>query len=48
MFSPEYQRLETLEWNDEAIDLLHALMGEDVTPRKDFIMENVDFSKVAE
>lgn len=48
MFNPEYQRLETLEWNDEAIDLLFALMGEDVTPRKDFIMENVDFSKVAE
>ena len=48
MFSPEYQRLETLEWNDEAIDLLHALMGEDVECRRSFIMENVDFSKVAE
>lgn len=48
MFSPEYQRLDVMEWDDEAIDLLYDLMGEDVEPRKEFIMEKVDFSKVRE
>ena len=48
MFSPEYQRLDVMEWDDEAIDLLYDLMGEDVEPRRKFIMEKVDFSKVRE
>ena len=48
MFSPEYQRLDVMEWDDEAIDLLYNLMGEDVEPRREFIMEKVDFSKVRE
>lgn len=48
MFSPEYQRLDIMEWDDEAIDLLYDLMGEDVEPRRNFIMEKVDFSKVRE
>lgn len=48
MFSPEYQRLDIMEWDDEAIDLLYDLMGEDVEPRREFIMEKVDFSKVRE
>ena len=48
MFSPEYQRLDVMEWDDEAIDLLYDLMGEDVEPRRDFIMKKVDFSKVRE
>ena len=48
MFSPEYQRLDVMEWDDEAIDLLYDLMGEDVDPRKEFIMKKVDFSKVRE
>jgi DNA gyrase/topoisomerase IV subunit B len=48
MFSPEYQRLDVMEWDDEAIDLLYDLMGEDVEPRREFIMEKVDFSKVRE
>jgi DNA gyrase/topoisomerase IV subunit B len=48
MFSPEYQRLDVMEWDDEAIDLLYDLMGEEVEPRKNFIMEKVDFSKVRE
>lgn len=48
MFSPEYQRLDIMEWDDEAIDLLYDLMGEDVEPRRDFIMKKVDFSKVRE
>ena len=48
MFSPEYQRLDVMEWDDEAIDLLYDLMGVDVEPRREFIMEKVDFSKVRE
>ena len=48
MFSPEYQRLDIMEWDDEAIDLLYDLMGEDVEPRRKFIMKKVDFSKVRE
>jgi len=48
MFSPEYQRLDVMEWDGEAIDLLYNLMGEDVECRRKFIMEKVDFSKVRE
>ncbi len=48
MFSPEYQRLDIMEWDDEAINLLYDLMSEDVEPRREFIMEKVDFSKVRE
>ena len=48
MFSPDYQRIDIMEWNDRAIDLLYDLMSEDVEPRRDFIMKKVDFSKVRE
>ena len=48
MFSPEYQRMEVMEYDDRAVDLLYDLMGEDVEPRREFIMEKVDFSKVRE
>ena len=48
MFDSEYQRIDVMEWNDEAIDLLYNLMGEDVEPRRNFIMKKVDFSKVRE
>ena len=44
----ENQRMDVMEWNEEAIDLLYELMGEDVEPRRNFIMKNVDFSKVRE
>ena len=44
----ENQRMDVMEWNEEAIDLLYDLMGEDVEPRRRFIMKNVDFSKVRE
>ena len=33
---------------EEAINLLYDLMGEDVEPRRNFIMENVDFSEIKE
>jgi len=48
MFNPEHQRMDVMEWNEDAIDLLYQLMGEDVEPRREFIMDKVDFSKVRE
>ena len=44
----ENQRMDVMEWNEEAIDLLYDLMGEDVECRRKFIMEKVDFSKIRE
>lgn len=48
MFNPEYQRMDIMEYSEDAIELLHQLMGEEVSPRKDFIMSNVDFSRIRE
>ena len=48
MFTPEFQRLERMEYSEEAIDLLMDLMGENVVPRRDFIFKNIDFSQVRE
>ena len=48
MFDPEFQRMDVMEYSDEAMSLLYALMGEDVAPRREFIMENVDFSEIKE
>lgn len=48
MFTPEYQRMEVLNYSEEAADLLFNLMSEDVGPRKEFIFNNIDFSTVRE
>ena len=48
MFTPEYQRMDVMEWDEGAINLLYDLMGEDVEPRREFIFNKVDFSKVVE
>ena len=48
MFSSEYQRLETIEYSDEGIELLQQLMGKEVAPRTDYIFKNVDFSEIKE
>lgn len=48
MFSPEYQRLEPIEYSQQASNLLIDLMSSDVSPRRDFIFKNVDFSQIAE
>ena len=48
MFSQEYQRMDILEYDNEAIDLLYKLMGEDVEPRRNFVMSKIDFSRIKE
>lgn len=48
MFTPEFQRMEVLQYSEDALELLYNLMGDDVDPRKDFIMKNIDFSEVRE
>ena len=48
MFNPEHQRLDVMEYSEDAMSLLYSLMGEDVAPRRDFIMTNVDFSEIKE
>jgi DNA gyrase/topoisomerase IV subunit B len=37
-----------MEYSEEAMGLLYSLMGEDVAPRRDFIVTNVDFSEIKE
>lgn len=48
MFDPEYQRMDVMEYEESAMNLLYSLMGEDVAPRREFIMENVDFTEIKE
>lgn len=48
MFTPEYQRLDVMEYTEDGINLLCDLMGEDVDHRREFIFNKVDFSKVTE
>lgn len=48
MFNPEHQRLDVMEYTEEAMALLYELMGENVEPRREFIMTNVDFSEIKE
>lgn len=47
MFS-EHQRMDVMEYTEDAMNLLYDLMGEDVAPRREFIMSNVDFSEIRE
>lgn len=48
MFTNEFQRMDVMEWNENAMKLLYDLMGEEVEPRREFIMNKVDFSEVKE
>ena len=48
MFDPEYQRMDVMEYDEKAMDLLYDLMGKEVEPRKNFIMNKVDFSNIRE
>jgi DNA gyrase subunit B len=48
MFTKEYQRMDVMEYSEDAIELLYDLMGSDVEPRRKFIMNEIDFSEVKE
>lgn len=48
MFTPEFQRMDAMEYNADAMNLLYNLMGEEVLPRKEFIMNKIDFSTIRE
>ena len=48
MFTKEYQRMDVMEYSNEAMLTLEALMGEDVVPRRDFVFSKIDFSSVRE
>ena len=45
MFNDEWQHLEPITYSEEGIDTLLSLMSEEVEPRKDFVYNNIDFSK---
>ena len=44
----EHQKMDIIEPTSEAIELLEGLMGTAVDSRREFIFENVDFSKIVE
>ena len=48
MFTPEFQRMEILQYSENALELLYDLMGDEVEYRKNFIMKNIDFTKIRE
>lgn len=48
MFTEEYQRMDVMEYSEDAITLLYDLMGSNVEPRKKFIMNEIDFSEIRE
>lgn len=48
MFTSEFQRMDVLEPDPNSLYLLEQLMGPDVTPRKEFIFNKVDFSEIRE
>ena len=48
MFTPEFQRMDVMDYDEKAIALLYDLMGENVVPRKEFIMNKIDFSLIRE
>ena len=48
MFTPEFQRMDIMDYDEKAIALLYDLMGENVVSRKEFIMNKIDFSLIRE
>ena len=48
MFDEQYQRLEVLIPDIDAVTLLEELMGTDINARREYIFENVDFSEIRE
>lgn len=48
MFTDEFQRMDQIIPSEDSLFLLEDLMGVDVEPRRKFIFNNVDFSKIRE
>lgn len=48
MFTKEYQRMDVMQYSEDAIELLYDLMGSEVEPRREFIMNEIDFSEIRE
>jgi hypothetical protein len=48
MFTEEFQRMDVLIPDPNAIVLLEELMGVDVEPRREFVFNKIDFSEVRE
>lgn len=48
MFTEEFQRMDVLKFDNDSIARLEQLMGEDVTPRAEFLFNKVDFSTLHE
>ena len=48
MFSDEFQRMDKLELDENALKYLYDFMGEDVAPRKDYVFNHIDFSTIRE
>lgn len=48
MFTDEFQRMDILVPDKNAISLLEDLMGDDPTPRAKYVFENIDFSEIKE
>lgn len=48
MFTPEFQRMDTIIPTEESIQLLEELMGEDVTYRREYVFSKIDFSEIRE
>lgn len=48
MFTPEFQRIETLVADESSLPLLMSLMGKESEPKHDFLFENLDFSIIRE
>ena len=48
MFTDEFQRMEQLIPDEEALAVLEELMGEEIEPRREFVFNKIDFSEVRE
>lgn len=42
------QKMDLIEYSENGIEQLRELMGEDISPRKDFVFNKIDFSKYGE
>ena len=48
MFTPEFQKIDTLIPDEYTLPLLMDLMGDDSSKKHDFIFDNLDFSEIRE